>query len=157
MPNPNTPPTPINVNVNFNGVTCVNAVWSGTPTWNVNPSPANIPPSRAGNTTTLQFNLNASALPSGFTAAFASPNAIVFAANQNWPGGPPSSPNSTTVTMDDTFNNNATNVDYKYSINVTLSGNQGTAWLTHTFTLDPDVVNEAGSVVVANQLTHTAK
>ncbi len=143
--------TPINVNVNFRNVTCVNGVWSGDPVWNVQPTPANVPPSTAGDTMTLQFNLNASAVPAGFTAAFANTTPIQFGGS--WTGGPPSSPNSTTITMDDTFDGLGASVDYKYSISVTLSGNQGTAWLTRTFTLDPDVVNEAGQVRL---VTHTA-
>jgi len=40
--------TPVNVNVNFNGVSYdPNNGWSGTPTWNVNPNPVVVPPSQA--------------------------------------------------------------------------------------------------------------
>jgi hypothetical protein len=135
--------TPVNVNVNFNGVSYdPNNGWSGSPTWNVR-TPVVIPPSKAGDTMTIQWNLNAAAVPSGFTAAFAA-NGIVF--GNGWAGGPPSSPNSTTISVADTFNGLATNQDYEYTIGVILSNGTN---VQQAFTLDPDVENQAGTANLA--------
>jgi hypothetical protein len=135
--------TPVNVNVNFSGVSYdPNNGWSGQPTWNVNPNPANIPPTKAGDTMTIQWNLNAAAVPRGFTASFAA-NGIAF--GTNWRGASPSSPNSTTISVNDTFNGLVDNQDYEYMVSVILSN--GT--VTQSFTLDPDVINEAGTANLA--------
>lgn len=143
--------TPISVNVNFHNVSYANGVWSGAPAWNV-PQNVNVPPSKAGDTMLLRFNLNAAAVPTGFTASFANTNPILF--DQNWTGGPPSSENSTTITVDDTFNGLSTNQEYEYSVSVTLGGMVGTQFVSQTWTLDPDVVNESGTANV--KVTHAA-
>lgn len=138
--------TPVNVNVNFNGVSYnPNNGWSGTPTWNVR-TPVTVPPSKAGDTMTIQWNLNAAAVPNPFTAAFAT-NGIVF--GTNWTGGPPSVPNSTTISVADTFNGLTANQDYEYTIAVVLRGNVNGNNVQQVFVLDPDVENQAGTANLA--------
>jgi hypothetical protein len=139
--------TPVNVNVNFNGVTySPDGTWTGTPSWNVNPDPVNVPPSKAGDQMTIQWTLRASNLPSGFSAGFAS-NGILF--GSSWTGGPPSVSNSTTISVADTFNNLPANQDYEYSIAIVLTGYINGQYVAQAFTYDPDVENQAGQANLA--------
>lgn len=143
--------TPVNVNVNFNGVTCSpDGTWTGTPSWNVNPDPVNVPPSKPGNTMTIQWTLRASNMQSGLSAGFAS-NGILF--GTSWTGGPPSVSNSTTISVADTFDNLSANQDFEYSIAIVLSGMVNGRYVAQAFTYDPDVENQAGQANLAIRRT----
>ena len=135
--------TPVNVGVNFNGVSYDpnSGTWAGTPTWNVSPDPVNIPASKAGDTMTIRWSLNAAATPRPFTAAFAT-NGILF--GTSWTGGAPSPSNSTTISVADTFSGLAANQEFEYSIAVILSGTVNGQNVQQVFTKDPDVINETG-------------
>ena len=138
--------TPINVNVNFRNVSYSPSTgWSGTPTWNV-PTPVNVPPSKAGDSMSIRWNLNAAAVPAGFTAEFAT-NGILF--GNGWTGGPPSSSNSTTISVNDTFNGLSSNQDFEYTIAVNLGGLVNGQYVQTTFSLDPDVENQSGTANLA--------
>ena len=139
---------PINVNVNFNGVTYSGGAWSGTPAWNINPSPAPVNPVKSGDTNTIQWNLHAAAVPNPFTASFTG-NAIQFSGTPAWTGGAPITNSTISVSVTDTFNGLQSAVNYYYSITVTLSGVVNGNNVTQTFRLDPDVQNEAGSMNAA--------
>ena len=146
----------INVNVNFNGVSYNPTTgWSGTPTWNVQPSPAPVNPVKSGDTNTIQWNLNAAAVPNPFSASFANSSAITFSGTPTWTGGQPGQPTNSgqTITASDNFNGLAANVNYYYSITVTLTGTVAGSQVIQTFRLDPDVENESGTV---NMLMHQA-
>jgi len=138
---------PINVNVNFNGVSynAATRTWTGQPSWTVTPNLQGVPPVKLGvNTNTITWNLNAAAVPQGFTAAFTSP-AITFAASPAWTGGAPGNTNNTTCVASDNFNGLPANEVFEYTISVTLSNGS----VTQAFTYDPDIENETGTVNVA--------
>ena len=140
------PTFPINVNVNFNGVSynASTGTWTGQPSWNVVPNVQGVTPIKAGTgDNIISWNLNAAAPPRGFTAAFPQTNAIAM--QSGYPGTTPATTNSTTVTSTDNFNGLQANQIYEYVITVTLTN--GT--VSQDFTYDPDVVNEAGTVNVA--------
>ena len=144
---------PVNVNVNFGNVSYDPVKgWSGWPVWNIQPSPARVNAARGGDTNTVQWNLNAAAVPNPFTASFADAAAITFSGTPGWTGGNPVLVDSDTITASDTFSGLPSAQNYYYSIRVTLvgvvNGNQVTQW----YTLDPDVQNESGTTNAA--LTH---
>jgi hypothetical protein len=136
---------PINVNVNFAGVTYSNGSWYNSPTWTVNPSLQGVPPVKLGvNTNTLVWSLHAAAVPQGFTASFATPG-IAFVGTPVWTGGTPQNLDSQTCAVADNFNGLAANETYEYNISVTLSN--GT--VSNTWVCDPDVQNESGTMNIA--------
>lgn len=142
----------INVNVNFNGVSynTTTKVWSGAPTWMITPANQSVPPVKVGtNTSTITWNLNAAAVPSGFTASFASPG---VAMGTGWTGGTPANSNSTTCVAIDTFNGLTANQVFEYVATVTLSNGA----VSNSWNSDPDVTNEAGTVNVC-VLVHLRK
>jgi hypothetical protein len=133
---------PVNVNVNFNGVSCNNGVWSGTPSWNVAPPTVQVHPG----TNTINWNLNAQA-PSGYTAKYApmnsndtTKNPIYFPVSSNWTGGSPQRASDTLVTATDNFSSITQPTDYYYGVNVTLT--QTSSGASNTFNYDPEVENE---------------
>ena len=140
----------IDVNVNFNDVSYdpVNG-WSGWPIWDIEPSPARVNPVRAGDTNTIRWNLNASAVVSPFTASFANASAITFSGTPGWTGGNPVLVDSQHITASDTFSGLPSAQNYYYSITVTLSGMVNGTQVTQTYTLDPDVQNESGTTNAA--------
>jgi hypothetical protein len=134
---------PVNVNVNCNGISCNNGVWSGTPSWNVAPPTVQVHPG----TNTINWNLNAQA-PSGYTAAFAATNStnpdqnpIYFPTSSNWPGGSPQRQSDSLVTATDNFSSIAQPTDYYYGVNVTVT--QTSSGQQKTFNYDPEVENES--------------
>jgi hypothetical protein len=134
---------PVNVNVNLNGVSYSNGVWSGTPSWTVAPPTVQVHPG----TNTINWNLNAQA-PNGYTAKFApvsstapSTNPIYFPTSSNWPGGLPQRDSDTLVTATDNFSSITQATDYYYGVNVTLT--QTSSGEQKTFNYDPEVENES--------------
>jgi|KBSMisStandDraft_5_1062788.scaffolds.fasta_scaffold37479_2 hypothetical protein len=145
---------PVNVNINFNGVTynAANGTWSGTPNWNPQPMTAPVRPVQSGSNNTVQWKLNAASVPNPFSAAFASASAIAFSGTPAWTGGAPVLVDGQTITAADNFDNLPQTQTYYYSITVTLTGTVNGSPVTQPFTLDPDVQNEAGTA-----LTHTTR
>lgn len=144
----------INVNVNFNAVSydSTTQTWSGSPTWTIAPPTQGVPPVKIGtDTSTVTWNLNASAVPRGFTASFASPG-VAFTGTPAWTGGTPANSNSTTCVADDSFDGLTNNQVFEYVVTVTLSN--GT--VSNSWNSDPDVENESGTVNVA-AMVHTRK
>jgi len=136
----------VNVGVNFQGVSYDPITgWSGTPTWNIHPSPAPVQPVKNDDGNGLEWDLNAAAVPHPFSASFATASAIKFSGTPAWTGGPPMLRNATTVTATDDFNNLPSKLNYYYTITVTLSGVVNGVTVTQGFPLDPDVQNEAGT------------
>lgn len=130
------PQIPVNVQVDFTGVSCKNGQWSGQPTWNV-PGKVSVHP---GTNNTIVWNLTARQVPAGFTAAFASNGVDFSTARPAWPGSVPVlQPNGTMQSTDD-FAPGLPVTDYYYSLNVLLTGN-GSA--PAGFRYDPDVQNES--------------
>jgi hypothetical protein len=139
----------INVSVNFHGVSYdPNSGWSGTPNWNINPSPAPVNPVKSSDGNTVQWSLNAAAVPNPFSAAFANSSAIAFSGTPAWTGGQPTG-SGQTITATDNFNGLSSVQNYYYSITVTLTGVINGSTVTQPFTLDPDVQNEAGTANAA--------
>jgi len=136
MPGPTI--VPVNVVVNFNGVSYNPATqqWSGAPVFTVPPS---VPVSSGDNT--IAWNLQPAAVPGGFAAQFNATNGIVF--DPGWVGGTPTQPNLTTYEAADNFQM-APGSDpeyYEYSINVSLTS-RGNSAVTKSWSYDPDVENE---------------
>jgi hypothetical protein len=144
VPNPS---FPINVNVNFHGVTydASTGTWSGQPTWTVAPYVQPVTPIKAGTgDNTVSWNLNAAAVPSGFTAMFPQNSPITFKPTPAWPGTTPVTTNNTTVQSTDNFNGLPANQICEYTIAVILTNGS----VIGTFSYDPDVENEGGTVNV---------
>ena len=145
MPDPVNPVSvPVRVVVNFTGVTYDSSTqtWSGDPSWRFHPDKAH---AFAGNNT-ISWALEASN-GQGYTSAFPSEGAIVFKSTDDpqWGGGTPTTQNATSVTADDSFENQQTEVTYHYTTNVVLTAPGGTT--TKTFTHDPAVQNDPGGIL----------
>lgn len=135
----------MNVNVNFNGVTYMNGVWSGTPKWTIAPNSIEVAPVANPAVTgdnTVTWNLNVSATPSGFSGKFPASGAIVFKPNSGWPGPPVGGLDEQTMQVVDNFAGLTENATYNYTITVVLYNTSGVVQL---FTKDPDVENDAGT------------
>lgn len=143
----------VNVVVNFQGVTYNSSTqtWSGSPSLNTSPNPAKVPPSKSGDTNTLVWTLRAAAVPANFNAAFPATGAIAFSGTNAWTGGTPTLQGDGTYQCQDNFDDLENALDYYYSVTVMLTGTGPNAGVSQSFTMDPDVENEAGSAT----LTHT--
>jgi len=146
MPNPNS--VPINVIVNFTGIT----YDSGTNTWTV---PTGKPKWTVPHTTAvpagdndIQWNLQAvqGSVPSGFTAGFPTTGGIAF--GSDWVGGPPTYVDADTYTATDNFTAPPQDESYDYSVTVTLTSTTDST-ITKSFVKDPEVENEGSSLVHA--------
>lgn len=134
------PQVPIQVQINFSGVTYSNGAWSGTPTWTV-PGKVKVNPG----TSTIVWRLNGLNEPSNFTAAFPATDAIDFSnSNPAWVGTTPTLQGDGTYQCTDTFSSNDTKADYEYSVTVSLAPDAGTNGTTGTWTLDPEIENDSG-------------
>ena len=150
MPNPNPNSVPINVVVNFRGITYDSATstWTvpeGTPAWTV---PQNTPVPAGDNL--IQWNLRPAqgTIPDGFVASFPSSGAIAF--GSDWVGGPPTPVDADTYTATDIFSAPPQDEYYEYGITVTLTSTTDSS-IFRAFTYDPEVENEGAN------LTHVAK
>lgn len=138
------PPTnvPVSVVVNLSSVSYnpTTQQWSGAPTWTV----PHTTPVKAG-TNTIQWTLRAAAVPSGFGTAFQAASGIAFRAG--WPGGTPALQPGGTYTATDNFSTPPpTAVNYPYSVTIVVTSETNSS-ISTSFTLDPDVQNEAGSIM----------
>lgn len=155
MPNPNPThgSTPVNIQANMRDVSYNTATgaWSGQPIWNIPPKTV-VPPSKTGDTQTVQFNLVASAVPAGWAVSFDPTIGIEFTGVPNpWTGGAPTSVNGTTFQAADTFNNLPAAVDFGFAVNILVSLYVNGNHVTGAFFTDPDVENQSGQVTFAGK------
>jgi hypothetical protein len=144
VPNPG---FPINVNVNFNGVSynAQTGAWTGDPSWTVTPYVQPVTPIKAGTGENIvTWTLHAAAVPRGFTAMFPQESPVTFKPTPPWPGSTPVTTSNTTVQATDNFNGLPANQICEYTIAVILIN--GT--VMKRFLYDPDVENEGGTVNV---------
>ena len=138
MPSPTIVPVSVVVNLHNVSYNPATQQWSGSPSWTVPNTPV-----RAG-TNTLQWTLRPASVPGGFAAAFPAASGIVFQAG--WPGGTPARQPDGTYTATDNFATPPpTTADYPYSVTIVVTS-QTDSSISTSFTLDPDVENQAGSV-----------
>jgi hypothetical protein len=140
---PNRVSVPVNVIVNFNGVSYDPGSnrWSGQPGWTV-PQKTSVHPGDND----IVWTLRANNVPTGFQAQFASSNGVYFPSTSNWPGGPPTLQGNGTIVATDDYTGGAQPVDYYYGMNVVLQPVAGGNQTPGTFNFDPQVENEPGTI-----------